>query len=65
MSRHHRLWALPFALSLLLGLVAIATAQSAAADTEICAQYGSTTIAGGRYVVANNRWGTSETQASR
>lgn len=62
MSRHHRLWALPFALSLLLGLVAIATAQSAAADTEICAQYGSTTIAGGRYVVANNRWGTSETQ---
>lgn len=31
------------------------------ADTQICDQYGSTTV-GGKYVVMNNRWGTSETQ---
>jgi hypothetical protein len=34
---------------------------SASADTLICDQYGSTTIQG-RYVVQNNRWGTSEQQ---
>ncbi|MEU7472099.1 cellulose binding domain-containing protein [Streptomyces sp. NPDC044984] len=33
----------------------------AQADTTICEQYGSTTIQG-RYVVQNNRWGTSATQ---
>ena len=36
-------------------------AGPAAADTLICDQYGSTTI-GGRYVVMNNRWGTSAQQ---
>jgi hypothetical protein len=33
----------------------------AQADTQICDQYGSTTI-GGRYTVMNNRWGTSAQQ---
>jgi hypothetical protein len=36
-------------------------AGPANADTQICEQYGSTTI-GGRYVVMNNRWGTSAQQ---
>jgi hypothetical protein len=36
-------------------------AGTAQADTQICDQYGSTTI-GGRYVVMNNRWGTSAQQ---
>ncbi|WIM93355.1 cellulose binding domain-containing protein [Actinoplanes oblitus] len=40
------------------GVVAAGPAQ---ADTQICDQYGSTTI-GGRYVVMNNRWGTSAQQ---
>ncbi|MGK5449507.1 GH12 family glycosyl hydrolase domain-containing protein [Streptomyces radiopugnans] len=38
-----------------------ATAQPARADERICDQYGSTTIQG-KYVVQNNRWGTSATQ---
>jgi len=62
MSRRPRLLALAVALSALLGLLSLATAQSAAAVTEICEQYGTTTVQGGRYVVGNNRWGTSETQ---
>jgi hypothetical protein len=36
-------------------------APAAQADVAICDQYGSTTIQG-RYVVQNNRWGTSATQ---
>jgi hypothetical protein len=48
-----------------IGLLAAGTVLSAAgpaqADTTICQQYGSTTIQG-RYVVQNNRWGTSATQ---
>ncbi|MFF7096161.1 cellulose binding domain-containing protein [Streptomyces rubradiris] len=51
--------------ALLAALAALAalltTAPAARADTAICEQYGSTTIQG-RYVVQNNRWGTSETQ---
>ena len=43
------------------GLTAFATAGPASADAQICEQYGSTTI-GGRYVVMNNRWGTSAQQ---
>lgn len=44
------------------GLAApLATAPAAHADTLICDQYGSTTI-GGRYVVMNNRWGSSAQQ---
>ncbi|MET9429267.1 cellulose binding domain-containing protein [Streptomyces sp. NPDC003036] len=38
-----------------------ATATPAQADTLICEQFGSTVIQG-RYVVQNNRWGTSEAQ---
>jgi cellulase/cellobiase CelA1 len=42
-------------------LVAVALGGNASADTQICEQYGSTVI-GGRYVVQNNRWGTSAQQ---
>ncbi|RSM55470.1 glycosyl hydrolase family 5 [Actinoplanes sp. ATCC 53533] len=42
-------------------ITAFAVAGPAQADTQICEQYGSTTI-GGRYVVMNNRWGTSAQQ---
>src|SRR4051794_31006712 len=47
-----------------LAVAAIATAivtSPAHADTQICDQFGSTTIQG-RYVVQNNRWGTSAQQ---
>ncbi|HYN94451.1 MAG TPA: cellulose binding domain-containing protein [Pilimelia sp.] len=40
------------------GVAAVVTASVAQADTQICDQFGSTTIQG-RYVVMNNRWGTS------
>ena len=42
-------------------IAAIALAGPASADTQICEQYGSTTIQG-RYVVQNNRWGTTAQQ---
>lgn len=42
-------------------IVAVVLGGSASADTQICDQYGSTTI-GGKYVVQNNRWGTSAQQ---
>ena len=42
-------------------LTAFFVAGPAQADTQICDQFGSTTI-GGRYVVMNNRWGTSAEQ---
>ena len=45
----------------LVASVLVATSGSAQADTTICDQYGSTTIQG-RYVVQNNRWGTSAQQ---
>ncbi|MFI9005658.1 glycoside hydrolase [Actinosynnema sp. NPDC053489] len=49
----------------LAGLMAagaiVAAGPAAQADTTICDQYGSTTIQG-RYVVQNNRWGSSATQ---
>ncbi|MER5756988.1 cellulose binding domain-containing protein [Streptomyces sp. NPDC002088] len=51
--------------ALLTSLVSLAalltTASVAQADTTICEPFGSTTIQG-RYVVQNNRWGTSEAQ---
>ncbi|MFP8883947.1 GH12 family glycosyl hydrolase domain-containing protein [Streptomyces mangrovi] len=58
-----RIRAALLALLLLAGaLTALtATAQTAHADERICDQYGSTTIQG-KYVVQNNRWGTSATQ---
>jgi hypothetical protein len=43
------------------GVVAVITSAPAHADVQICEQYGSTTIQG-RYVVQNNRWGTSAQQ---
>ncbi|GGR84231.1 glycosyl hydrolase family 5 [Streptomyces humidus] len=49
-------------LTSLVALAALLTGASAShADTTICETYGSTTIKG-RYVVQNNRWGTSATQ---
>ena len=42
-------------------LLAVVAAAPAQADTLICEQFGSTTIQG-RYVVQNNRWGTSAQQ---
>jgi len=49
-------------LTAVLSLVGLSGAQVASASPVICEQYGSTTIQGGRYVVMNNRWGTSATQ---
>lgn len=49
----------------LLGLAVSASALVAAAPAQaavICEQYGSTAIQNGRYIVGNNRWGTSATQ---
>jgi hypothetical protein len=43
-------------------LAAVTAATSAHADTQICTQFGSTTIAGGKYVVQNNNWGDTTTQ---
>lgn len=42
-------------------LATFAVAGPASADTQICDQFGTTTV-GGRYVVMNNRWGTSAEQ---
>jgi len=50
------------AASLLAAAGLALTSQPATAAGQICEQYGSTTIQGGRYVVQNNRWGTSATQ---
>ncbi|MGW0145079.1 GH12 family glycosyl hydrolase domain-containing protein [Streptomyces sp. NPDC003333] len=51
--------------ALLTALAAVAallvTTQPAQADTVVCEEFGSTVIQG-RYVVQNNRWGTSATQ---
>jgi len=35
---------------------------SGQADTSVCAQFGSTTIANGRYVAMNNEWGDTSPQ---
>ncbi|GGP75526.1 GH12 family glycosyl hydrolase domain-containing protein [Saccharothrix coeruleofusca] len=51
---------LALACLLTAGTLAASTGQ-AQADTTICQQYGTTTIQG-RYVVQNNRWGSSATQ---
>lgn len=49
-------------LTSLVALAALLTGASAShADTTICEEFGSTTIKG-RYVVQNNRWGTSAPQ---
>jgi cellulase/cellobiase CelA1 len=46
----------------LLALAAAVTAPPAYADSQICSQYGSTTVQGGKYIVQNNVWGDSTTQ---
>ena len=40
----------------------VGAATPAGADTTICDQYGSATVSGGRFVVQNDRWNTSQTQ---
>jgi hypothetical protein len=40
----------------------VVSVGSASADTQICDTFGSTTVAGGRYIVQNNNWGDSTTQ---
>jgi hypothetical protein len=59
-----RVYALAAAVALAAagGIAALVTAGPAHADTQICDQFGSTTIAGGKYVVMNNRWGDNTTQ---
>ena len=44
------------------GVAATVAALPAHADTQICSQYGSTKIQGGKYIVQNNVWGDSTTQ---
>jgi Glycosyl hydrolase family 12 len=41
---------------------AVLAGSPAQAATETCAQYGTVTVAGGHYIVQNNRWGASTTQ---
>ncbi|MEU0945485.1 cellulose binding domain-containing protein [Streptomyces canus] len=64
-SPHHARRARGLLGALLTSLVSLAalltTAPVAQADTTICDTFGSTTVQG-RYVVQNNRWGTSATQ---
>ncbi|WP_020121555.1 GH12 family glycosyl hydrolase domain-containing protein [Streptomyces canus] len=64
-SPHHARRARGLLGALLTSLVSLAalltTATVAQADTTICDTFGSTTVQG-RYVVQNNRWGTSATQ---
>lgn len=59
-----RLRAVVLVVLLLAGIQAAAvfTAPGATADTVICDQFGTTTIQGGRYVVQNNRWGSTAPQ---
>ncbi|WP_291883392.1 cellulose binding domain-containing protein [Cellulomonas sp.] len=49
-------------LTAVLGLLGLSGAQTATAAPVICEQYGSASVQSGRYVVMNNRWGTSATQ---
>ncbi len=63
MSVRFRLLAAAAAIGLAATAGAIAlSVTSANADTQICETYGSTTIAGGRYIVQNNNWGDSTQQ---
>ncbi|MEY9484354.1 hypothetical protein RKD26_000148 [Streptomyces calvus] len=63
--RHHNRTPRGLFATLLTALAVVAALVTATApaqaDTTLCEQYGSTTIQG-RYVVQNNRWGTSATQ---
>ena len=62
MSRPRRTVALVALLCSLLGISGVAAAQLATAAPVLCDQYASTPIQSGRYIVMNNRWGTSATQ---
>ena len=62
MTRRFGSFALAGLLVVGFGLTSVVTAQTATADTQVCDQYGSTTIQGGRYVVQNDRWNTSQAQ---
>jgi Glycosyl hydrolase family 12/Cellulose binding domain len=61
MSRRLRVLAVAALLLAGSGVGVIVTAPAASADVQICEQFGTTTI-GGRYVVMNNRWGSSQPQ---
>ncbi|MEU1000338.1 GH12 family glycosyl hydrolase domain-containing protein [Streptomyces tibetensis] len=64
-SPHHARRARGLLGALLTSLISLAalltTTPAAQADTRLCEPFGTTTIQG-RYVVQNNRWGTSATQ---
>ena len=62
MSRRRRTVALVALLCSLLGMSGVAAAQMATASPVLCDQYASSPIQCGRYIVMNNRWGTSATQ---
>ncbi|WP_112245527.1 GH12 family glycosyl hydrolase domain-containing protein [Kribbella monticola] len=59
--RQTRLWSAVLTTAAAILAVPIVGAGPAQADTQICEQFGSTTI-GGKYVVQNNRWGSSAQQ---
>ncbi len=61
MLRPLRTLALAGLLVLGSGAMVIAATTGASAATQICDQFGTTTV-GGKYIVQNNRWGTSATQ---
>ncbi|KQY20524.1 hypothetical protein ASD16_19600 [Cellulomonas sp. Root485] len=62
MTRRRRSAVLIALLCSLLGMSGVAAAQLASAAPVLCDQWGSASIQGGRYIVMNNRWGTSATQ---
>jgi hypothetical protein len=49
-------------LALVGGVTAAVVAMPAQADTQVCSQYGSVAIQGGKYNVQNNVWGDNTTQ---
>jgi hypothetical protein len=57
----HTLMAVLLTASAAVAIVAV-SATPAAADTQICAQFGSASVAGGRYIVQNNEWNDTTTQ---
>jgi hypothetical protein len=59
-----RLRSIGLAVLLMAGIqaTAVITAPVASADTVICDQFGSTSIQSGRYIVQNNRWGSTAPQ---
>ncbi|MFG2043234.1 cellulose binding domain-containing protein [Dactylosporangium sp. NPDC048998] len=62
MRRRFRAGLVALGLLAATGAGVLLTTGAAHADTTICEKYGSTTIQGGRYVVMNNVWGTTQPQ---